>query len=96
VHLHSLRHSHATHLLAAGTNIKVVSDRLGHASTSFTLDVYGAPALIKVHGERMGIYFPCQLDVGTIHRQVNLELSASRMIGDTLLFKNVDGWQYHP
>jgi integrase len=34
-------HSHATHLLAAGVNPKVVSDRLGHASVAFTLDVYG-------------------------------------------------------
>lgn len=39
--LHGLRHSHATHLMAAGVNPKVVSERLGHASVSFTLDVYG-------------------------------------------------------
>lgn len=39
--LHGLRHSHATHLLAAGVNPKVVSERLGHASVSFTLDTYG-------------------------------------------------------
>ena len=39
--LHGLRNTHASHLLAAGLNVKVVSYRLGHASTSFTLDVYG-------------------------------------------------------
>jgi integrase len=39
--LHDLRHTHATHLLAAGVNVKIVSERLGHASVSFTLDVYG-------------------------------------------------------
>ena len=39
--LHDLRHTHATHLLAAGVNVKVVSERLGHASVAFTLDVYG-------------------------------------------------------
>jgi integrase len=33
--------THATHLLGAGTNVKVVSERLGHSSVSFTLDVYG-------------------------------------------------------
>jgi integrase len=38
---HDLRHSHASHLLKAGVNIKVVSRRLGHASVSFTLDRYG-------------------------------------------------------
>jgi integrase len=41
IRLHDLRHSHATHLLAAGTNPKVVSERLGHASVAFTLDTYG-------------------------------------------------------
>jgi integrase len=39
--LHDLRHTHATHLLAAGTNVRVTSERLGHASVAFTLDVYG-------------------------------------------------------
>ncbi|MBS4103882.1 tyrosine-type recombinase/integrase [Tsukamurella paurometabola] len=38
--LHGLRHTHATILLEAGENPKVVSERLGHASVSFTLTVY--------------------------------------------------------
>jgi integrase len=41
IRLHDLRHSHASHLLMAGVNVKVVSERLGHASVSFTLDTYG-------------------------------------------------------
>ena len=41
IRLHDLRHSHATHLLAAGQNPKLVSDRLGHATVGFTLDTYG-------------------------------------------------------
>lgn len=41
IRLHDLRHTHASHLLAAGVNAKVVSERLGHSSVSFTLDVYG-------------------------------------------------------
>lgn len=41
IRLHDLRHGHATHLLAAGQNPKIVSERLGHASVSFTLDTYG-------------------------------------------------------
>ena len=40
IRLHDLRHTHASHLLAAGVNVKVVSERLGHASVSFTLDTY--------------------------------------------------------
>ena len=41
IRLHDLRHTHATHLLAAGVNMKLVSERLGHATVGFTLDVYG-------------------------------------------------------
>lgn len=38
---HSLRHTHATLLLAAGVPIIEVSRRLGHAKPSITLDLYG-------------------------------------------------------
>jgi len=41
VRFHDLRHTHATLLLHQGISPKVVSERLGHSSTSFTLDVYG-------------------------------------------------------
>ena len=37
---HDLRHSAASLMLAAGVNPKVVSERLGHASVAFTLQVY--------------------------------------------------------
>jgi len=40
IRLHDLRHSHATHALAAGVNPKVVAERLGHASVVITLDTY--------------------------------------------------------
>ena len=40
IRLHDLRHTHATILLQQGINPKVVSERLGHASVSFTMDVY--------------------------------------------------------
>lgn len=38
---HELRHTHATWLLEGGTSLKVVSERLGHASEAFTLRTYG-------------------------------------------------------
>jgi len=38
--LHDLRHTHATLMLQAGVNPKVVSERLGHSSVSITLDTY--------------------------------------------------------
>lgn len=37
---HSLRHTHATILLAAGIHPKIVQERLGHAKVSTTLDTY--------------------------------------------------------
>lgn len=40
IRLHDLRHTHATLGLQAGIPIKVMSDRLGHATTAFTMDVY--------------------------------------------------------
>jgi len=40
VHLHGLRHTHATLLIKAGVPVKVVSERLGHATTAFTIETY--------------------------------------------------------
>lgn len=40
VNFHSLRHAHATLLLQAGVNPKVVQERLGHSQISLTLDTY--------------------------------------------------------
>lgn len=40
VRLHDLRHFHATRLLDAGVRVRDVSERLGHAKTSTTLDIY--------------------------------------------------------
>jgi integrase len=40
IRFHDLRHTHATLLLQAGTNPKVVSERLGHSTVSITLDTY--------------------------------------------------------
>jgi integrase len=40
IRLHDLRHTWATLALAAGVDVKVVSERLGHASTTITWDIY--------------------------------------------------------
>ncbi len=47
VRLHDLRHFHATLLLQAGTHLKIVQERLGHASIAITADTYShvAPGL---------------------------------------------------
>jgi len=41
VTLHSLRHTHASMLIASGVDILTVSRRLGHSSPTITLGVYG-------------------------------------------------------
>lgn len=40
IHLHTLRHTSATLLIASGVNIATVSGRLGHASKTTTLNIY--------------------------------------------------------
>src|SRR5262249_38945575 len=39
--LHSLRHTHASMLIASGMDILTISRRLGHSSPTITLGVYG-------------------------------------------------------
>lgn len=55
IRLHDLRHTHATIALGAGVHPKVVSDRLGHSTVAFTLDVYShcVPALAQDAAEKI-------------------------------------------
>ena len=41
IRFHDLRHTHTSHLLAAGVPVNVVSQRLGHSNPAFTLHIYG-------------------------------------------------------
>jgi len=56
IRLHDVRHTHATLLLHAGVPIKVVSERLGHATIAMTLDVYAhvLPAMDREAADRFG------------------------------------------
>jgi integrase len=40
IRLHDLRHTHATLLIKSGVPVKVVSERLGHATPTFTIETY--------------------------------------------------------
>jgi integrase len=56
IRLHDLRHTHATIALRAGVHPKIVSERLGHATVSLTLDVYShaVPHMQKEAALRIG------------------------------------------
>ncbi len=58
---HDLRHTHATLALQAGIHPKVVSERLGHANTSITLDTYShaIPAMQEEAAERIAGLVHC-------------------------------------
>ncbi|HEY5472692.1 MAG TPA: tyrosine-type recombinase/integrase [Candidatus Limnocylindrales bacterium] len=53
--LRDLRHTQATQLLKAGVHPKVVSERLGHASSGITLDTYShvMPGMQEEAAERI-------------------------------------------
>jgi integrase len=55
IRLHDLRHTQATLALAASIHPKIVSDRLGHSTVAFTLDVYShcVPALAQDAAEKI-------------------------------------------
>lgn len=40
IHIHSLRHIHASLLISLGVDIRTISGRLGHSNSSTTLGVY--------------------------------------------------------
>lgn len=63
IRLHDLRHAFASTLLAAGVNVKVVSEALGHASTSFTMDVYAH--VLPTMGEQVATAIEAALGQGS-------------------------------
>ncbi|MFD6353225.1 tyrosine-type recombinase/integrase [Nocardia tengchongensis] len=64
IRLHDMRHSYATNSLRNGINPKVVSERIGHASVAFTLDVYShvLPGVDRDAAEQMAALMLGDLD----------------------------------
>ena len=52
--LHDLRHSYASLMLAAGVNVKAISQSMGHSNIGITLDTYShlLPGMGKIAAER--------------------------------------------
>jgi len=53
VRVHDVRHAHASLMLKQGVHLKIVQERLGHASIQMALDTYShaAPGLQKAAAE---------------------------------------------
>src|SRR5260221_3066697 len=63
VTLHGLRHGAATLALAAGTDLKVVQDQLGHSTVVLTADTYTSvlPETARAAAERTAAFlFPAR------------------------------------
>jgi integrase len=57
--LHEARHTFASYMIAAGTNIKSITEIMGHASVTVSIDRYGhmMPGGREEVVERMDAYF---------------------------------------
>ncbi len=55
IRMHDLRHTFAMLSLQMGADIKTLQQELGHATASFTLDVYGhvSDEMLKANSDRM-------------------------------------------
>jgi len=75
IRVHDLRHTHATLMLKAGVNPKVVSERLGHANISITLDIYShvLPGMQEAAAEKFDKLF--EVDVSE-----NSKANVSKML----------------
>lgn len=58
VRFHDLRHTFATLSIEAGNDIKTISSSLGHATTAFTMDIYGhvSDKMQRENAQRMQAY----------------------------------------
>jgi integrase len=60
IRFHDLRHGAATYALAAGLDVKIVQERLGHSSSALTRDVYTSvlPEVARAAAETVAAMIP--------------------------------------
>ena len=65
VRFHDLRHGSATLSLAAGVDIKIVQEMLGHATSAFTRDVYTSvvPEIAAAAAEAVAAIVPRRANI---------------------------------
>jgi integrase len=90
VRFHDLRHTCATLLLLARVNIKVVSERLGHASPTITLTTYShvIPGMQEQAAEVMGEVLDCSRNAvtrGTDVQDTDSKMKQDQGLGDWAL-----------
>jgi integrase len=71
IRFHDLRHGSATFGLLAKVDMKVISETLGHARSSFTADTYASvlPELAKAAAEAVAAMVPRRSDGHTRERK---------------------------
>jgi integrase len=82
IRLHDLRHTHASHMILAGANIKAVQERLGHADVVITLNLYSHVSRSLAPGcdrKRKGQTRPVSLTRQRFHCSPLLRLLVSHM-----------------
>ncbi len=89
IRLYDLRHTAATLAVAAGVSVKVISDQLGHASISFTLERYSHvlpsiqdEAAAKVERMLMGSLSIASTHVLDVYAEPSSSLTTAIVQGD--------------
>jgi integrase-like protein len=93
VRYHDLRHSHASQLLKIGTNPKIVSERLGHATVGLTLDTYSH--VLSGVQEHAVEQFDAAMRAAIEGRQPRAG-PVARRTGERLVFSSLDAAAPHP
>jgi integrase len=81
IRFHDLRHGAATLSLAAGVEMKVVSEVLGHSKSSFTSDVYTSviPEVHKAAAEAVAAMVPLSRSTERASRRLGLDRPSGSM-----------------